>query len=218
MSYIVKNLYPIQYKKIQKLGYDTIEIRSLESNLQLENHIHPFTACMYILEGEVKLEDSTNIEHNLKPGDFIEVNSNDIHKEKTFSRGAKVIYGKKFDEERKNIVNIVNASLNDLYLGDNNKFIAYITKSPVSYILYLTLYKQYYSEIWHSQEEIINLVPRIYGSRSTIINLIKEGIEAEYILKRITLSDRRSVYYELGVKFYKILDDWIIRRKINQNN
>ena len=70
MSYIVKNLYPIQYKKIQKLGYDTIEIRSLESNLQLENHIHPFTACMYILEGEVKLEDSTNIEHNLKTRRF----------------------------------------------------------------------------------------------------------------------------------------------------
>ena len=210
----VKNLYPSQYKKIKELGYETIEIRTLESNLELENHMHPFTACMYILEGEVQLEDSTNKEHNLKPGDFIAVNSNDMHKEKTFSRGAKVIYGKKFDQSRKNIVNQVNASLNDLYLGDNNKFIAYITKSPVSYILYLTLYKQYYSEIWHSQEEIINLVPRIYGSRSTIINLINEGIEAEYILKRITSSDRRSVYYELGLKFYKILDNWVIGRKI----
>ena len=210
----VKNLYPSQYKKIKELGYETIEIRTLESNLELENHMHPFTACMYILEGEVQLEDSTNKEHNLKPGDFIAVNSNDMHKEKTFSRGAKVIYGKKFDQSRKNIVNQVNASLNDLYLGDNNKFIAYITKSPVSYILYLTLYKQYYLEKWHSQEEIINLVPRIYGSRSTIINLINEGIEAEYILKRITSSDRRSVYYELGLKFYKILDEWVIGRKI----
>ena len=214
MHNIVKNLYPSQYKKIKELGYETIEIRSLESNLELENHMHPFTACMYIIEGEVQLEDSTNKEHNLKPGDFIAVNSNDMHKEKTFSRGAKVIYGKKFDQSRKNIVNQVNASLNDLYLGDNNKFIAYITKSPVSYILYLTLYKQYYSEIWHSQEEIINLVPRIYGSRSTIINLINEGIEAEYILKRITSSDRRSVYYELGLEFYKILDNWVIERKI----
>ena len=214
MYNIVKNLYPSQYKKIKELGYETIEIRSLESNLELENHMHPFTACMYILEGEVQLEDSTNKEHNLKPGDFIAVNSNDMHKEKTFSRGAKVIYGKKYDEDRKNILGIVNTSLNNLYLGDNNKFIAYITKSPVSYILYLTLYKQYYSEIWHSQEEIINLVPRIYGSRSTIINLINEGIEAEYILKRITSSDRRSVYYELGLKFYKILDEWVIGRKI----
>ena len=163
---------------------------------------------------KLQLEDSTNKEHNLKPGDFIAVNSNDMHKEKTFSRGAKVIYGKKFDQGRKNIVDLVNASLDDLYLGDNNKFIAYITKSPVSYILYLTLYKQYYLETWHSQEEIINLVPRIYGSRSTIINLINEGIEAEYILKRITSSDRRSVYYELGLEFYKILDNWVIERKI----
>ena len=214
MHNTIESLYPNQYKKIKELGYETIEIRKLESNLVLENHMHPFTACMYILEGEVKLEDSKNKEYNLKPGDFIAVDSNDIHKEKTFSKGAKVIYGKKFDEERKNILNIVNSSLNNLYLGDNNKFISYITKTPVSYILYFTLYKQYYSEIWHSQEEIINLVPRIYGSRSTIINLIKEGIEAGYILKRITSSDRRSVYYELDLNIYKILDEWVIRRKI----
>ena len=214
MSDIIENLYPSQYKKIKELGYETIEIRNLESNLELENHIHPFTACMYILEGEVKLEDSNNKEYHLKPGDFIAVDSNDVHKEKTFSKGAKVIYGKKFDEDRKNIINKVNSSLDDLYLGNNNKFISYITKTPVSYILYLTLYKQYYSEIWHSQEEIINLVPRKYGSRSTIINLINEGIEAQYISKKITSSDRRSVYYELDLNVYKTLDEWVIGRKI----
>ena len=214
MDSTIENLYPSQYKKIKELGYETIEIRKLESNLALENHIHPFTACMYILEGEVKLVDSNNKEYNLKPGDFIAVDSNDIHKERTFSKGAKVIYGKKLDEERKNILSIVNSSLNNLYLGDNNKFISYITKTPVSYILYFTFYKQYYSEIWHSQEEIINLVPRKYGSRSTIINLIKEGIEAGYILKRITLSDKRSVYYELDLNIYKILDEWVIGSKI----
>ena len=204
MNDIIESLYPSQYKKIKELGYESIEIRNLESNLELDSHIHPFTACMYILEGEVKLEDSNNKEHHLKPGDFIAVDSNDLHKEKTFSNGAKVIYGKKYDEDRKNIISIVNTRLNNLYLGDNNKFISYLTKTPVSYILYLTLYKQYYSEIWHSQEEIINLIPRMYGSRSTIINLINEGIEAGYILKRTTLSDKRSVYYEFDLNTYKI--------------
>ena len=68
-------------------------------------------------------------------------------------------------------------------------------------------------EKWHSQEEIINIVPRVYGSRSTIINLIKEGIVAGYIIKRNTSEDRRSVYYELDIDIYKAIDQWVINKK-----
>ena len=67
----------------------------------------------------------------------------------------------------------------------------------------------------NTQEEIINLVPRVYGSRSTIINLIKEGIVAGYIIKRNTSEDRRSVYYELDIDIYKAIDQWIINKKIS---
>ena len=213
MSDNVENLYPDQYKKIKNLGYDTVEIRNLRANLDLDYHLHPFTACMYIISGEVKIEDLSKKEYHLKAGDFIAVDSNDMHNEKTFEQGAKVIYGKKFDKDRINNLDVVDSSLNSLYLGNNDKFISYITKTPVSYIVYLTLYKQYYSEKWHSQEEIINLVPRVYGSRSTIINLIKEGIVAGYIIKRNTSEDRRSVYYELDIDIYKSIDQWVINRK-----
>ena len=213
MASNVEIQYPEQFKKIKELGFDTVEIRDLEPNLNLDFHFHPFTACMYIIDGEVKIEDANKNKYHLKKGDFISVEGDDFHNEKTLSKGAKVIYGKKFNSNRLNNLDIVNSSLNDLYLGDNNKFIFYVTKTPVSYILYLTLYKQYYSEEWHSQEEIINLVPRLYGSRSTIINLINEGINAGYILKRITSSDKRSVYYELEFNIYKAIDEWIIKRK-----
>ena len=57
MSDNVENLYPDQYKKIKDLGYDTVEIRNLQANLDLDYHLHPFTACMYIISGEVKIED-----------------------------------------------------------------------------------------------------------------------------------------------------------------
>ena len=217
MSNHVENLYPDQYKKIKNLGYDTIEIRDLQANLDLDYHLHPFKACMYIISGEVKIKDLNKKEYHLKEGDFIAVDSNDMHNEKTFAQGAKVIYGKKFDKDRINNIDIVDSSLNALYLGNNDKFIFYITKTPVSYILYLTLYKQYYLEKWHSQEEIINLVPRVYGSRSTIINLIKEGIVAGYIIKRTTLEDRRSVNYELDINIYRAIDQWVINRKTSLN-
>ena len=153
MSDNVENLYPDQYKKIKNLGYDTVEIRNLRANLDLDYHLHPFTACMYIISGEVKIEDLSKKEYHLKAGDFIAVDSNDMHNEKTFEQGAKVIYGKKFDKDRINNLDVVDSSLNSLYLGNNDKFISYITKTPVSYIIYLTLYKQYYSEKWHSQED-----------------------------------------------------------------
>ncbi len=218
MSDKVETLYPKQFKRIKELGYDTIEIRNLEPNLDLDFHVHPFKACMYIIDGEVKIEDANKKEYHLKQGDFISVDGDDFHNEKTFSKGAKVIYGKKFDSGRIDNLDIVNSSLDALYLGDNNKFISYLTKTPVSYILYLTLYKQYYSEEWHSQEEIINLVPRLYGSRSTIINLINEGIDAGYIIKRITSSDKRSVYYELEFNMYKAIDEWIVQRKVSFKN
>ena len=214
MSDNVESLYPKQFKKIRELGFDSIEIRDLEPNLNLDFHVHPFTACMYILDGEVKIEDANKKKYHLKKGDFISVDGDDFHNEKTLSKGAKVIYGKKFDISRINNLDIVNFSLNALYLGDNSKFISYITKTPVSYIVYLTLYKQYYSEVWHSQEEIINLVPRLYASRSTIINLINEGIDASYILKKITSSDKRSVFYELDFNMYKAIDEWITQRKV----
>ena len=80
------------------IGYDTVEIRNLQANLDLDYHLHPFTACMYIISGEVKIEDLNKKEYHLKEGDFIAVDSNDMHNEKTFAQGAKVIYGKKFDD------------------------------------------------------------------------------------------------------------------------
>ncbi len=57
MDINLKKEYPDYYKKIKNLGYDSIEIRKLESNLNLEAHFHPFTACMIILEGVVSLKD-----------------------------------------------------------------------------------------------------------------------------------------------------------------
>ena len=58
-----------------------------------------------------------------------------------------------------------------------------------SYILYLTLFKQYYTEDWLSQEEILNLIPKSNASRSTLINLINFGISEGYILMRISLCE-----------------------------
>ena len=211
MNTVLENFYSKEYSKIKNLGYDFIEERKIESNLDTGYHAHPFTACMIIIEGRVVLNNSTE-EIILNKGDFIEVKNNISHTEKTGSNGALVLYGKKFNENKYNLA-IIEDSLNSLYLGDNHKTISFITKTPASHILYLTLYKQHYSEIWNSQEDILNIIPKVYASRSTIINLIKEGIDRGFIHKKKLLLDKRSVYYELDENLFYSIESWLKVRK-----
>ena len=211
MNTLLENFYSKEYSKIKNLGYDFIEERKIESNLDTGYHAHPFTACMIIIEGGVVLNNTTE-EIILNKGDFIEVKNNISHTEKTGSNGALVLYGKKFNENKYNLA-IIEDSLNSLYLGDNHKTISLITKTPASHILYLTLYKQHYSEIWNSQEDILNIIPKVYASRSTIINLIQEGIDRGFIHKKKFLLDKRSVYYELDENLFDSIESWLKVRK-----
>jgi hypothetical protein len=211
MNKALENFYSKEYSKIKNLGYDFIEERKIESNLDTGYHAHPFTACMIIIEGRMVLNNTTE-EIILNKGDFIEVKNNISHTEKTGSNGALVLYGKKFNENKYNLA-IIEDSLNSLYLGDNHKTISLITKTPASHILYLTLYKQHYSEIWNSQEDILNIIPKVYASRSTIINLIQEGIDRGFIHKKKLLLDKRSVYYELDKNLFYSIESWLKVRK-----
>ena len=211
MNKALENFYSKEYSKIKNLGYDFIEERKIESNLDTGYHAHPFTACMIIIEGRVVLNNTTE-EIILNKGDFIEVKNNISHTEKTGSNGALILYGKKFNENKYNLA-IIEDSLNSLYLGDNHKTISLITKTPASHILYLTLYKQHYSEIWNSQEDILNIIPKVYASRSTIINLIQEGIDSGFIHKKKLLLDKRSVYYELDENLFYSIESWLKVRK-----
>ena len=211
MNTVLENFYSKEYSKIKNLGYDFIEERKIESNLDTGYHAHPFTACMIIIEGRVVLNNTTE-EIILNKGDFIEVKNNISHTETTGPNGALVLYGKKFNENKYNLA-IIEDSLNSLYLGDNHKTISFITKTPASHILYLTLYKQHYSEIWNSQEDILNIIPKVYASRSTIINLIQEGIDRGFIHKKKLLLDKRSVYYELDENLFYSIESWLKVRK-----
>ena len=211
MQVRIKKQYPAYYEKIKNLGYDSIEIRKLEPNLNLESHFHPFTACMIILDGQVVIGENKN-KYVLKSGDFIAVDRNSLHTEKTSKDGATVIYGKKFSKNTPNI-SLIDYNLKNL-ISDKDSFIqTYIKKSFASYILYLTLFKQYYTEDWLSQEEILNLIPKSNASRSTLINLINFGISEGYILKRISNTDRRSVFYELSLEVFMELENMMTINK-----
>ena len=216
MDFNLSEEFPIEFKKIKKLGYETIEKRYLQPNMDTGIHSHPFVACMIILEGEISLANSHE-KKLLKKGDFISVESNVSHHEKVGKKGVTVLYGKKFNENKYNL-KIIEDSLDTLYLGGNNDIISFITKTPASYILYLSLFKQHYSEIWLSQELILNLIPKRYASRSTILNLITDGINRKFIKKRISLIDKRSVQYELDSNIIFDIEAWLKDIKLRFTN
>ena len=54
----LRDEFPLEFSKIKTLGYDTIEKRYLQPNMDTGLHSHPFTACMIILEGEILLTNS----------------------------------------------------------------------------------------------------------------------------------------------------------------
>ena len=129
MDFNLSEEFPIEFKKIKKLGYETIEKRYLQPNMDTGIHSHPFVACMIILEGEISLANSHE-KKLLKKGDFISVESNVSHHEKVGKKGVTVLYGKKFNENKYNL-KIIEDSLDALYLGGNNNTISFITKTPL---------------------------------------------------------------------------------------
>ena len=216
MNEHLTNLYSKEHIKIKNLGYDSIVERKIEPNLDSGFHAHPFTACMIIIEGKILLNNLPE-EIILNKGDFISVENNISHNEKTGPDGAVVIYGKKLNEHKCNLA-LIEDSLDSLYLGHNNKLIFLVTKTPASYILYLTLYKQHYSEIWNSQEDILNLIPKIYASRSTVINLITDGISRGLIHKKKPLLDKRGVHYELDKVIFDEIESWVKAKRFRLVN
>jgi hypothetical protein len=204
----IKRNYSEYYLRLKNMGYDDIELRKMASNYKEDFHFHPFTASMIIIDGNVIIDDQEKI-HKLKKGDFISVNALVKHNEKTDSNGATFLYAKKYKTTDYNF-DLVGLWLEEFYMVDKSwPLVAYIRRSSASFLIYLILFQQYYTEIWLSQEEVLSKIPKRYGSRSTLINIINDGLERKNIFKNITFADKRSVYYILGKDVFTEMSKWL---------
>ena len=200
--------YAEYYLKLKNLGYEEITLRHMDPDDMQEDHFHPFTASMIIIKGNVTIQDERKI-YKLVKGDFISVESMKKHKEKTDIKGATFLYGKKYNGKIHNR-DIIQLMIEEYDMADQKwPLVAYIRKSPASFMLYVFLYQQYYTEIWHSQEGILNSIPKRYGSRSTVLNILTDGIERKTIIKKSRVNDKRSVYYELSFNIFEEMSSWI---------
>jgi len=95
MEKSINSKYSEEIKKITSSGYPNISLIEIEPNLDTDFHTHDFDAYAMVVKGEF-IVNTNKKEHTLKPGDFLAVDSKQLHSEKTYSQGATILIGKRF--------------------------------------------------------------------------------------------------------------------------
>ena len=94
MEININNKYSEEIKKIASSGYPNISLVEIKPNLDTDFHTHDFDAYAMVVKGKFILNTNQK-KHILKPGDFLAVNSKQLHSEKTYSQGATILLGKR---------------------------------------------------------------------------------------------------------------------------
>ena len=95
MEKSINSKYSEEIKKITSSGYSNISLVEIKPNLDTDFHTHDFDAYAMVVKGKFIINTNKK-EHTLKPGDFLAVDSKQLHSEKTYSQGATILLGKRF--------------------------------------------------------------------------------------------------------------------------
>ena len=95
MEKSINSKYSEEIKKITSSGYSNISLVEIKPNLDTDFHTHDFDAYAMVVKGKF-IVNTNKKEHILKPGDFLAVDSKQLHSEKTYSQGATILIGKRF--------------------------------------------------------------------------------------------------------------------------
>ena len=78
------------------------------------------------------------------------------------------------------------------------------TRQHVLIIFYITSQNEQKSTL---EEICYNISPKVV-SRSTIQNILKEGIRIKFFEKEINQKDKREKFYKLSIEANKLMQDW----------
>ena len=91
----INSKYNEEIKIITNSGYSNISLKEIEPNLDTDFHTHDFDAYAMVVKGKFILNTNKK-KHILNPGDFLAVDSKQLHSEKTYSQGATILLGKRY--------------------------------------------------------------------------------------------------------------------------
>ena len=84
-----------------------------------------------------------------------------------------------------------------------NSFL-FSTRQHILLIFFITSQAQKQSTL---EEICYNISPKVI-SRSTIQNILKEGVKINFFKKKINTEDKRAKYYQLTSSSIKLIEDW----------
>ena len=118
-----------------------------------------------------------------------------------------------------NAEEIINFNKKALYtsLTSTNTSSRFFNKSILHYAATMEIFS--FTKIGGvSYEKLCLNIPKALGSRSSIQNLLNEGLHKELLLKFESTKDKRIKNYFLNDSFYQLVVNWIKEQKNIYNN
>ena len=115
-----------------------------------------------------------------------------------------------------NAEEIIKLNKEALYdsLTSSDKFGKFFNKSILHYAVIMEIFS-YNNLEGISYEKLCLSIPKTLGSRSSIQNLLNEGLDQKLLFKVANKTDKRIKNYFLSDEFYHMILDWIrIQKKI----
>ena len=85
----------------------------------------------------------------------------------------------------------------------------FTTKQNVILVFYIASLKNKQATL---EDICFNISPKVI-SRSTVQNILKEGVRINFLQKETNPNDKRSKYYKLTKEALKLIEEWAYRQK-----
>ena len=113
-----------------------------------------------------------------------------------------------------NVEKIIKLNKNVLYnsIKNTNIFGKFFYKSILHNVVIMEIFSNNKMN-GISYEKLCLNIPKILGSRSSIQNLLNEGLQNKILFKVESKRDKRIKNYFLSNKFYEMVSDWAKKQK-----
>ena len=90
-----------------------------------------------------------------------------------------------------------------------SKFNKFFYKSHNHFFIVLLLASSSSEHAGYHYEEIVNMYPHLYASRTTIHSILNEGVENNFFIKNQNYTDHRKQNYKLSADQKKEMINWL---------
>ena len=102
--------------------------------------------------------------------------------------------------------------------GRTNAYLQYLYRSRNHYMINILIASYDFAGAGVSYEEICKLLDHQFASRTTILNILDQGVQDEFLIKKIDTNDHRKQNYQLHSISEKIISDWLDNHPFHNEN